>query len=255
MAESVPTTFNDSTSSVDIKIHTSNLTQNSYGKVSRKTVTLENIIARLTERNQTTFDGITLYHIASLFKEGILDALRHGEAVSMFDIGTLYTNVRGAVDKDMTAQELASCIHLAFTPSPKAEKQVQNLFVAHVTPAGSGRTIRTVQNLKDIQAGNNTLTKGATARITGTALKLGGAKSGIWFTPLDQKQKPQEDRSTWIQAEHITCNLPKTLEFYVPDTLESGRGYRIVLETSIAVNGSTPTKRTVQIVSPVVHIL
>ena len=108
-------------------------------------------------------------------------------------------------------------------------------------------------NLYDEQAEDKVLTRGMTAQITGTKLKLGGDKSGIYFAPVDNEQRLVKDSRLWVQADHITRNMPKTVEFFVPETLESGTSWRIVLETSLATNG-VPMKSTVQIVSDVVQI-
>ncbi|MCR5290764.1 MAG: DUF4469 domain-containing protein [Treponema sp.] len=133
--------------------------------------------------------------MAAVLKKGILNALRQGESVNLFDIGLLYPTIRGTVHKDMSLTELAEHIHLSFTPSETAEKEVQSVIVKNVRFADAGRTIYTVINLYDEQAPDNTLTRGMTAQITGKAIKLGGDKNGLYFAPLDNKLVPVQDRS------------------------------------------------------------
>jgi len=253
MAESLPITFNDSKGFVEVTLHKSYLTEAEYGKISRTTVDISHIISRIVKENQSTFSGAALYHIAGLFKEGIRNALKKGESVSLFDLGALYPTMRGAISRDMPPDELASHIHLAFTPSEIAEKEMQNIIVKNLRFAEEKREIKGIYNLYDEQAEDKVLTRGMTAQITGTKLKLGGDKSGIYFAPVDNEQRLVKDSRLWVQADHITRNMPKTVEFFVPETLESGTSWRIVLETSLATNG-VPMKSTVQIVSDVVQI-
>lgn len=50
--------------------------------------------------------------------------------------------------------------------------------------------------------------------------------------PLDSEGNMSKDESTWIEVakETISCNKPKTLEFYVPDSIAQA-DYKIVIRT------------------------
>ena len=50
--------------------------------------------------------------------------------------------------------------------------------------------------------------------------------------PLDSEGNVSKDESTWIEVakETISCNKPKTLEFYVPDSIAQA-DYKIVIRT------------------------
>ena len=50
--------------------------------------------------------------------------------------------------------------------------------------------------------------------------------------PLDSEGNVSKDESAWIEVakETISCNKPKTLEFYVPDSIAQAN-YKIVIRT------------------------
>ena len=50
--------------------------------------------------------------------------------------------------------------------------------------------------------------------------------------PLDSEGNVSKDESAWIEVakETISCNKPKTLEFYVPDSIAQA-DYKIVIRT------------------------
>ena len=50
--------------------------------------------------------------------------------------------------------------------------------------------------------------------------------------PLDAEGNVSKDESAWIEVEKetISCNKPKTLEFYVPDSIAQA-DYKIVIRT------------------------
>ena len=88
---------------------------------------------------------------------------------------------------------------------------------------------------------NETLTKGKPVKITGTRLKLGDENSGIFFAPIDTEEEIISDESAWIKVpqESIFRNKPTELNFFVPETLESGKSYCIVLKTNYISNSQT----------------
>ena len=108
---------------IDINLHKSYLTNDSYGRVSRRTVDVKNLIAWLRDNKKSKLDDWTMYGVAALFREAILEHLGEGFAIDLFGLGVLYITVKGAIDKAMPSEELAKHIRLDFTPSKDAQEQ------------------------------------------------------------------------------------------------------------------------------------
>ena len=81
-----------------------------------------------------------------------------------------------------------------------------------------------------------------------------GEDSGIWFAPLDTDGNVSKDETTWIQVatETISQNKPKTLEFYVPDSITEA-DYRIVIRTRYC-SGDKELKSAVSAIRKTVSI-
>ena len=117
---------------------------------------------------------------------------------------------------------------------------ISSLDVGNVIFADPNFTITDIVDLYTKEE-NQTLTMGKPAKITGTKLKLGDENSGIFFAPIDTEEEIISDESTWIKVpqESIFRNKPTELNFFVPETLESGKSYCIVLKTNYISNSQT----------------
>lgn len=85
-------------------------------------------------------------------------------------------------------------------------------------------------------------------------LKVMGENSGIWFAPLESDGNVSKDESSWTEVakKTISQNKPKTLEFYVPDSLAESE-YRIVVRTRYC-SGDKELKSAVTAVSKTVNV-
>ena len=81
--------------------------------------------------------------------------------------------------------------------------------------------------------------KGKPAKIIGKKLKLGGEKYGLYFAKVDNNDFFSKDESTWIKVDddQIFRNMPKELNFFVPDTLENNTIYKILVKSSYMSKG------------------
>ena len=85
-----------------------------YGKVSRRTVGLEQIIAYETSKNEGV-SGLMVQHAAALLQDGILSLLSMGYSVNVLGLGTMYLGTQGKITGDKVSDVPSLCAK--FTPS------------------------------------------------------------------------------------------------------------------------------------------
>lgn len=200
------------------------------GRVTRNTVTLENLIASIADKNE----GVSPYmiqHVAYLLGKEMMKACQNGNAVEVLGMGTMYIAVAGSVTGENPGESSIPGFKLCFTPSAQAQESVDSLKVDKVIIADSNPVIDKIINTFN-QNEDCILMKGKAVRILGSKLKISGKDSGIWFAPLEEDESLCKDESKWISVknETIFTNRPKSLEFYVPDSLTEAK-YSIVLRT------------------------
>ncbi len=243
----------DSILSVTLRKNRFSTEENSFiGRVTRNTVTLENLIASISEKNE----GVSPYmilHAANLLGKEMLKSCQNGNAVDVLGLGTMYISVSGTVSGENPGESSIPGFKICFTPSTQAQKAVDSLKVDKVIIADSSPAFDKIINTFN-QNEDRILIKGKGVKITGSRLKIFGEDSGIYFAPLDEDGSIKKDESTWtaVQTETISINKPKTLEFYVPDNLSQEK-YCIVLKTRFC-SGAKELKTLSSAVSKTVTI-
>ena len=221
----------DSLLSVTLRKNKFTQEENSFfGRVTINTVTLENLIASIAEKNP----GISSYmiqHTASLLGDEMLNACKSGNSVDFLGLGTMFISVSGAVNGENPGETNIPGFKLNFTPSAKAQESLGSLKVDKVVIADSNPAIDKIINVFD-QNEKRILKTGKGVKITGSKLKVFGEDSGIWFAPVKEDGLTNNDESSWtsVSTQTLSLNKPKSLEFYVPDSLAPGQ-YSIVIRT------------------------
>lgn len=241
---------------VSVTLHANPFTtegSNFYARVTRNTVTLNNLIASIIEKN-TGIDAYMIQHSAALLQQAILTELKQGNAVNVLDLGTLFLSVPGAIKGDNPSSTSIPAFQTRFTPSKTVNEAVSQLVVDKIVTSSSNPVIDSIINLFT-KSEDGILSAEKSVRISGTHLKIGTENSGIFFAPLDENEEAVTDESLWINVPETLYirNLPKTLEFFLPDTLVKETSYRIVLRTTLSTN-STVLKEPVSTISKVVKI-
>ncbi len=227
--------------------------ENSFiGHVTRNVVTLDNMIASISEKNE----GVSPYmiqHVANLLGNEMLSSCRNGNAVDVLGMGTMYIGVSGCVSGERPGESSIPGFRLSFTPSPKVQEAVESLKVDKVVMADPNPVMDKIVNVFD-QNEERRLMPGKGVRITGSRLKVIGRNSGIWFAPEDTEGKISKDEGSWIPVDTgtISCNKPRSLEFYVPDDIPAGK-YGIVVRTRYC-NSSKELKYPVTATSKAVQV-
>lgn len=248
--------FSSAEKLVSVTLHTNPFLSdgtNYYARVTRNTVTLNNLIASIIEKN-TGIDAYMIQHSAALLQQAVLNELKHGNAVNILDLGTLFLTVRGSIKGDNPSATAIPAFQTRFTPSQTVNEAVSQLVVDKVVTAVSAPVIDSITNLFT-KTEDGILTEGKSVRISGNRLKIGTDNSGIYFAPLDDANNVVTDESLWIKVPESLYirNLPKTLEFFLPDTLVKETSYKIVIRTTLSKN-STVLKEAVSTTSKIVKI-
>ena len=212
-----------------------------YARFDCVNVDVDNLIARM-QKKDIGVNPINVKHILSLLKVEMLEALQKGEAVNLFDLGKFYIAASNTTGNTPETAEVGK-LQVKFTPSKELNNTVSNLTIKKIAVASSAPMIDSVI---DLFTGNTdgTLTGGKIVRIEGGKLKIVGDDSGIFFVACDETGKFSNDETTWIKIESdkIVRNTNKTLEFFLPDTLEKDNTYRIILKTNgVALKKSVQT--------------
>lgn len=223
------------------------------GRVTRNTVTLENLIASISEKDS----GVSPYmiqHVANLLGKEMLIATQNGKAVDVLGLGTMFISLDGTLKSTNPTGANIPEFKLGFTPSSKAQDTVKLLKADKFVYAVTNPAIDTIVNTYN-QAEDSVLMKGKGVRITGHKLRIMGSDSGVWFAPLNSEGNAEKDETKWISVSGstISINKPKTLEFYVPEEVVSGTSYCLVLRTRYC-SGSKELKNIAETFSNAITI-
>ena len=237
--------FNDIGGNGNVTLYT-NPFQNGnkyYARFDCVNVDVDNLIARM-QKKDIGVNPINVKHILSLLKVEMLEALQKGEAVNLFDLGKFYIAASKTTGNTPETAEVGK-LQVKFTPSKELNNTVSNLTIKKIAVASSAPMIDSVIDLFTGNT-NGTLTGGKIVRIEGGKLKIVGDDCGIYFVSCDEEGNFSDDETTWLQIESdkIVRNTNKTLEFFLPDTLEKDKTYRIVLKTN-GTKLKRPIKATV----------
>ena len=201
-----------------------------YAKFDRTTVNIDHLIARIQKKEVGT-NAIMAKHIASLFKAEILEALGRGEAVNIFDLGTLYITTNGKVKGDTPQTATIPGFQVKFTCSKITNDAVSALGIKKIVISDSSPIIGTMTDLFTGEEGT-AFSAGKAIRIEGRRLKISGDDGGIFFAHAMEKGEPDSDEAKWIKVSRIIRNVSKNLEFFLPPELETGNSYCIILKTN-----------------------
>lgn len=227
-------TYTKSDNLLSVTLHANALSKKGgyYGKVTRNTVTLENIIYEISDGSAGINPDMVLY-VAVLIQKEILKALSQGKSVNLFDLGVLYVGMKGSVKGSKPLASELPAFKVKFTPSAKVNEALATLVADKIVEADTSPYIESVTNL---WTGNDDgkLTKGEPVRIDGVRLKLGGDNYGVYFAELDGSNGKLKEEGTWTKVDDakIFGNTRRRLDFFVPTTLDKSKTYRIVVRTS-----------------------
>ena len=233
------------TDKVNVTIHKLSLQEKkiSYAKVQRNTAYIGNIIDKVLEYNKVV-DRETLLYVAGLFRNGILDLLKSGRAVDLFEMGVLYIKPSGSMNNSGTDIKDVPAMKLAFTPSEQAQNAVKNVSVAADITENRNPQIREIYDMYS-RSTSNTITAGHTVKVKGKKLKIAGdeAETGVFFALCTDEGSYSDNISDWIQVpqDALIENTNSVLVFNLPESLTGGV-YKMIIRT--AYGGGTRVNKT-----------
>lgn len=243
------TTFNAADRKLNVVLHSSTLPASRgdyYGKVQRNaTLTMENLINSIKE-HEPGVQPLIIQYCAGLLKTEVLRQLALGSAINILDLCTVYLGVKGGMSGENPDADAVESLVVRCTPSPELRAVAKGLSVASVIKAGGGALINDIVDLYT-GAENSVITANRALRISGSKLRIAGdaATVGIYFVSAADPETRIK-----VPAGHLTRNMPKTLEFFVPDALVSGTAYWVELVSQYA-SGSALLKEPRAVRSPV----
>ena len=214
------------------------LRENTYvAHVPRNTVSMDALLNEVVEHNQG-IDKYQIGHAAELLKREILNQIKQGKAVNMLDLGTLYIAPTSGVSSLNPSSEDIKNFEARFSSGEELKSVLSTITASVAEIKDSSPVIKTVTNPLDGSTDGN-LTATYSVRLSGKKLKVGGTGSGVWFVPVTDDGTADADESKWLGVEEkfITVNQPKTLEFYIPRTVENDTKYKIVIRTALDASG------------------
>lgn len=232
--------FKSAKGSLDVTLYANtNGKEGFYARVSRRTVTLENLIADIAHSNSGV-SQLMVQHIASLLQDEIVRLLGLGFSVNLLELGTLYLAAEGSINGTSLSDIPPLTVH--FTPSDLIKQKAAAMKVEHVLLGnGNPRIVRVEDTFnKNSETAVNTISVNRVARIVGARLKMARAEegdgtfapgNGVYIVPVLADGSADKDESNWQEVSVIAKNKPSTIEFYVPESLASPECYVAVKTT------------------------
>lgn len=221
---------------VNVTLHKCYLSEHNsnYARVQRNTASMSNVIATALKET-SRFKEEDLVAAQMVFKRAVLTLLEQGNAVNVLELGSLYPTARGSISSDNPSLSELPELSLSFTPSSEAIEAVQKADVASAILADSSPSISLIEDLFTHQSGEK-LTQGKVVRIRGQRLKIAGTKeeTGLYFAPLDEDEKIDTSGANWIRLDDsgFFKNTASFLEFFLPESLEKGKKYALIIRTA-----------------------
>ena len=171
--------------------------------------------------------------------------------MNILDLGTMYIAMEVSA-KSKTEVPQNGKFKVRFSPTKLTSSSLQKLSIDKIVYNDKSPEIDSVTDISTEE--ENVLSLGAPAKITGANLKLGSEESGIYFAAISSDEK-LEDSSTWtrIDDSKVFHNKPAELNFFVPQTLDSSKEYKVVIKTNY-ISASVTRKEFLESVSSAVKI-
>lgn len=229
--------------SVDVTIHTRNFGAEdvSLARVQRKTTYVGNIIDKVLVKSKT-FDEQTLFHVANLFHNAIIDLLKEGKAVELFDLGVMYLKP----EKSMKTASLSDVPNMtvSFSPSVQSINAVKDVQVGSDVTTSKEPALLSVKNVTN--KNSSSFKPNSVMRIKGKFLKVAGAEeqTGVFLVPSSVIDFSVIGEN-WIQIKEsdLTDNTNTQIEFTLPQNISTGN-YYLLIKTAFCSGRLLKTPRT-----------
>lgn len=235
---------NNLTDKVNVTMHSvqkTNTTKDySFARVKRNTAYIGNILDKVlkTEKNLTR---ATLLYASEVLRDGVVELLKEGKAVDLFELGILYIKPASSMETLTPDVNDVPSMTAAFTPSELTVEAVKCVTVGEDVTKSTEPEILSILDMKTESEGTK-ISGGGTVKIIGKRLKVDGDKTsdiGVFFAPCNETGSYKEEIGEWICIPKSSLglgNTPGTLLFNVPDSLVAGT-YRLIVRTAYGSGG------------------
>lgn len=218
---------------LDVKIHKDHLnnTGRYVGKVEQKYVTIENVVAELSQ-SYCGLNAETLMFAARLLHDKLIYFLEKGYSVDALGLGKLYLALDGTVKSTFATPSQIPPFHLEFTPSKKAVDSIKNVYANDIHEANRKPIIYSINSL----CNNKKIAPCIKSCIvlSGENIKLLGDDSFIKFIP--QKDFPNAKEVTFTLEDYFENN-PKSIRLYNLKEVLPNVTYNVYIKTRWNKNG------------------
>lgn len=184
------------------------------GKVSERTASLRNIIADIKKDNKCFLTESTLFYAAQVLGAAYFERLRRGFAVDVLGLGKIYHALDGTFVSDHDVPSKRPKIVPRFTPSKVLaaackKLKCRNLYESDVSPK--------IYAVEDFPRGTDgEVAAQSLIMVSGKNIKVAGEGAGVFFVPKAGGEEVA------IPPEKIWKNFPRSLEFYIPESVTPG---------------------------------
>ena len=158
--------------------------------------------------------------------------------MNFLDLGTFY--IAASAEGDNPATVNIGGFQVKFTASKVMNEAVSSLKVKKIVLSNSTPVISSMTDLYIGEKGEK-FTAGKSVRIEGSKLKIAGEDGGVFFAPTSEDGEINADESSWIKVASLIRNSAKILEFFLPNEVQAGKRYFVMLKTTTS-SESTKTK-------------
>lgn len=155
-----------------------------------------------------------------------MEAASRAESVNLLDLGTLYLAASGTKGSTVQTASVGK-VHVRFTASKAFNEAVGKVEIRKIATADAGPVVDTVTDLFSEKT-DGSVTAGKVLRIEGSRLKIAGDDGGVFFAVCDKDGAHSDEEDSWIKSGRLTRNVGSTLEFFIPETLEAGKTYKVL---------------------------
>lgn len=192
--------------------------------VTTRSVNEEELV-RIAVARRSDLNASTLRAAYEILREVAEEELVNGASVT-FGFGHSRLDVSGLFNSDDTQWDPDKHrLFLLSTPHARMRQLMKQTLVKVRGKATVGPIINTITDVTTRDT-NNVLTIGGMVNMTGTRMKIAGPspENGIYLTHLDSGV------STFLPAAALAVNLPRSITFTVPASLEPGN-YQLTIKT------------------------
>ncbi len=255
--------YTDHDNKINVVLHQNRFSESDnsyYGRVTRNTVTLEQLIKGILDDNQNTNTGLNAYILnfaMDRMKARILSEIKAGNAVSLLDLGTMYLCLKGSFTIDSENTDASALkgkeLTVGFCPSQDTQNAVQQVKIGSVSLSLKAPSVNKIINLATKEE-SSTVLAGKGMELQGNRLKVAGDDCGVFLAPVTNGvMEPNEESWVKVPEENLLKNYPKSLVFVLPTDLESGKKYVVAVRTTYS-GGKTVLKSPVTGYSSVFEI-